>query len=44
VYIIKGKHSRTNALPKSADAKYASLKMMLFTNLGEKVTLDGRKY
>jgi len=43
VYLIEGKHSRTNSLPSLEDIKDGLLKMLLFTNL-ENVKMDDKNY
>ena len=43
VFLIEGKHSKTNSLPSLEDIKDALLKMILFTNL-ENVTVDRHNY
>jgi len=43
VFLIEGKHSKTNSLPSLEDIKDGLLKMILFTNL-EDVKADGEKY
>jgi hypothetical protein len=43
VFLIEGKHSKTNSLPSLEDIKDGLLKMILFTNL-ENVKADGEKY
>jgi hypothetical protein len=43
VFLIEGKHSKTNFLPSLEDIKDGLLKMILFTNL-EDVEADGEKY
>jgi hypothetical protein len=43
VFLIEGKHSKTNSLPSLADIKDGLLKMILFTNL-EEITIDGKNY
>ena len=43
VFLIEGKHSKTNFLPSLEDIKDGLLKMILFTNL-EEVKIDGKKY
>ena len=43
VFLIEGKHSKTNFLPSLEDIKDGLLKMILFTNL-EDVKADGEKY
>ncbi len=43
VFLIEGKHSKTNFLPSLEDIKDGLLKMILFTNL-EDVKIDGKKY
>ncbi|HOL87496.1 MAG TPA: hypothetical protein PLK32_09085 [Defluviitoga tunisiensis] len=43
VYLIEGKHSKTNSLPSLEDIKDGLLKMILFTNL-EDVKADGENY
>ncbi|MDH7603904.1 MAG: hypothetical protein QHH13_03305 [Melioribacter sp.] len=43
VFLIEGKHSKTNSLPSLEDIKDGLLKMILFTNL-EGVKADGEKY
>jgi hypothetical protein len=43
VYLIEGKHSRTNSLPSLEDIKDGLLKMMLFTNL-KNVKIDSKSY
>jgi hypothetical protein len=42
VFLIEGKHSRTNTLPSLEDIKDGLLKMILFTNL-ENVKANGKK-
>ena len=43
VFLIEGKHSKTNTLPSLEDIKDGLLKMILFTNL-EDVKIDGKSY
>jgi hypothetical protein len=43
VYLIEGKHSKTNSLPSLEDIKDGLLKMILFTNL-ENVKAYGKNY
>ena len=43
LYLIEGKHTKTNNLPSLGDIKDGLLKMMLFTNL-EDVEIDGVNY
>ncbi|MCX7811177.1 MAG: hypothetical protein N2247_09725 [Leptospiraceae bacterium] len=43
IFLIEGKHSKTNSLPSLEDIKDGLLKMILFTNL-EDVKADGEKY
>ena len=43
VFLIEGKHSKTNSLPSLEDIKDGLLKMILFTNL-ENVKADGKNY
>jgi hypothetical protein len=43
IFLIEGKHSKTNSLPSLEDIKDGLLKMILFTNL-EDVNADGEKY
>jgi len=43
VFLIEGKHSKTNSLPSLEDIKDGLLKMILFTNL-EDVSIDREKY
>ena len=43
VFLIEGKHSKTNSLPSLEDIKDGLLKMILFTNL-EDVSVDRKKY
>ncbi|MCS7092154.1 MAG: hypothetical protein NZM26_02285 [Patescibacteria group bacterium] len=43
IFLIEGKHSRTNSLPSLEDIKDGLLKMILFTNL-EDVKIDATKY
>jgi len=43
IFLIEGKHSKTNSLPSLEDIKDGQLKMILFTNL-EDVKADGEKY
>jgi hypothetical protein len=43
VFLIEGKHSKTNSLPSLEDIKDGLLKMILFTNL-EDVSVDGKDY
>jgi len=43
VFLIEGKHSKTNSLPSLEDIKDGLLKMILFTNL-ENVKADGKGY
>jgi len=43
VFLIEGKHSKTNFLPSLEDIKDGLLKMILFTNL-EDVKADGKNY
>jgi len=43
VFLIEGKHSRTNTLPSLEDIKDGLLKMILFTTL-ENVKADGKNY
>jgi hypothetical protein len=43
VYLIEGKHTKTNKLPSLEDIKDGLLKMILFTNL-KNIRIDGRKY
>ena len=43
VFLIEGKHSRTNSLPSLEDIKDGLLKMILFVNL-KKVKLDNKTY
>jgi len=43
VYLVEGKHSKTNSLPSLEDIKDGLLKMILYTNL-EDVKADGEQY
>jgi len=43
VFLIEGKHSKTNSLPSLEDIKDGLLKMILFSNL-ENVKADGKNY
>ena len=43
IFLIEGKHSKTNSLPSLEDIKDGLLKMILFTNL-EDVEIDGKNY
>ncbi len=43
VYLIEGKHSRTNSLPSLEDIKDGLLKMILFTNL-KNIKIDSKSY
>jgi hypothetical protein len=43
VFLIEGKHSKTNSLPSLEDIKDGLLKMILFTNL-EDVKINGKNY
>ncbi|PIP14640.1 hypothetical protein COS50_00895 [Candidatus Roizmanbacteria bacterium CG03_land_8_20_14_0_80_35_26] len=43
VFLIEGKHSKTNFLPSLEDIKDGLLKMILFTNL-EDIKINGKKY
>lgn len=43
IYLIEGKHSKTNSLPSLEDIKDGLLKMILFTNL-EDIKIDGDSY
>jgi len=43
VYLIEGKHSKTNSLPSLEDIKDGLIKMILFTNL-EDVKAEGKNY
>jgi hypothetical protein len=43
IFLIEGKHSKTNFLPSLEDIKDGLLKMILFTNL-EDVKINGEKY
>jgi len=43
IYLIEGKHSKTNSLPSIEDIKDGLLKMILFTNL-ENIKINGKSY
>ncbi|MCM8788095.1 MAG: hypothetical protein NC935_08640 [Candidatus Omnitrophica bacterium] len=43
IFLIEGKHSKTNSLPSLEDIKDGLLKMILFTNL-EDIKVDHKKY
>lgn len=43
VFLVEGKHSKTNSLPSLEDIKDGLLKMILFTNL-EDVKVDNKKF
>ena len=43
IYLVEGKHSKTNSLPSLVDIKDGLFKMILFTNL-EEVKVGGVKY
>lgn len=43
IYLIEGKHSKTNSLPSLEDIKDGLLKMILFTNF-EDMRMDNKKY
>jgi len=43
IFLIEGKHSKTNSLPSLEDIKDGLLKMILFTNI-DKIVLEGKSY
>jgi len=43
IFLIEGKHSKTNSLPSLEDIKDGLLKMILFTNI-DKIALEGKSY